>query len=992
MANPYSYLNNFNEPLYSPDFGLISQALQFKQSNLNLNRANLQKYYDDTVQSIQVIKDVDKNYVNQRISAVTNLANQYASQDLSSPGLSTALQSDISLILDDTVKNAVTSTAVFKAEQKAWNDFKEKNPDDYSQINYEFSQRNTMDYLNDPNVGAKYNGGGGVIPYTDVDAKINKFLPGYLKDRGIEQRISSSGNPYFYDTVKRKNITKDEVLLGVNAVLSDKDRNQLSINAWGTFQTFEDSQVRDLYNNFRSDKIQEVNDSIKELQLSLKSPYFTKQQKVQIQENIGLLNQRNKELNKTTFAGVGRDSATNSIYMDGYMSKFANAYSVDNQILEQTRTLDKVEFEKMKQAHEVNKLTIQQLSKAKETKLLGILAGSPTSIDQTATELEDLDDPFHQLNQNLDENYSTLKNQGLLPDRFDDDTDMEGLITDLYNFSGILQRDAAGNLTGKFRGKNINEEQSLQLLQLADDYKKVYLTNKEEITNLDAKEEELYKWRRDSELFTSANLSDFKFKVSTEEYVDEEGNTQSRLKVAPKSSQDLTYSQLAIKDRNGESLTKDEKETLKLYRKYDFGISGGRSSDTEANKTRTNNYFRDLAGRYEKGNLFLPRTLEETETWGVTALAGGVTMEEKYPYSFTSGLEQKGLERIANKFYNGKFPYIPGEGLLSDGLPDEFDSMLDKIVQDPDYVFTSEDFDIARKNMRIFMSSTIGSTFVQDSSYGDIGSGDIAIKVEGSVFLSKPVATFENFYTEKVESALEFGQELTKFQLGVQDFTFTFDNTKKVKQQEILNTLNTESGKNLVLGKESVLRIKIDKEGTSTVTGLFKEVDEEGKLKNVQFTKDNSLSLSAEGAAKHGIEFRLELATTYDTTLGEEASQLVAPVPFSYEQDQIIDDFFKESLRINGIQYNQDIANILEEYKKSTQVRLYPNNKTGQYHRQIIYPDQEVEDISIGSSRLQLNQVQNLMQASSQIFNDQNMLNVFLNKLLSEITAQTISE
>ena len=83
MANTHSLLNNFDEPLYSPNFDLIKTALTYKQGVLNTNREALDKYYQDQVAEIDVLKSQDKDYANQRLSALTDMVNQYANQDMS---------------------------------------------------------------------------------------------------------------------------------------------------------------------------------------------------------------------------------------------------------------------------------------------------------------------------------------------------------------------------------------------------------------------------------------------------------------------------------------------------------------------------------------------------------------------------------------------------------------------------------------------------------------------------------------------------------------------------------------------------------------------------------------------------------------------------------------------------------------------------------------------------------------------------------------------
>ena len=80
-------------------------------------------------------------------------------------------------VVDDNVKNAVISTRIYKSEQASWGKLKETSPEKYSQTNHAYAQQGADAWLSDGSTGSKYQGGGGVIEYVDVQGKLAKRNP-----------------------------------------------------------------------------------------------------------------------------------------------------------------------------------------------------------------------------------------------------------------------------------------------------------------------------------------------------------------------------------------------------------------------------------------------------------------------------------------------------------------------------------------------------------------------------------------------------------------------------------------------------------------------------------------------------------------------------------------------------------------------------------------------------------------------------------------------
>ena len=91
MASSYSSINDYsNLTLYTPDYNLLQTALQYKQGQLDQNRAKLQQVRDQ-FGALDVVKDEDQKYLDDRLQKVTEITNKYAGLDLSSDALTNSL-------------------------------------------------------------------------------------------------------------------------------------------------------------------------------------------------------------------------------------------------------------------------------------------------------------------------------------------------------------------------------------------------------------------------------------------------------------------------------------------------------------------------------------------------------------------------------------------------------------------------------------------------------------------------------------------------------------------------------------------------------------------------------------------------------------------------------------------------------------------------------------------------------------------------------------
>lgn len=585
MANAYSILNNFDAPLYSPDFQSISKALTYKQNKLDMNRAALDQMYDQ-ITDLDILKEQDKDYANKRISAVTKLVNQYANQDLSNDGLVKNLQSDLTQILDDNVKNAVYSTAVYRAEEAEWDKLKEDSPEKYADQNYWFAHKGFNNYMSDGKVGSKYKGGGGIIEYQDVAAKINKNLPKMLKDKGVNVQLNEYGE-YYWDKTKTKDISEADVMSAVQASIGDKDWQQLQINANYNYKNHSDTDMIKMYDNQKDSKIKNVNAEIKKLDKALATNIPSSYKDSYKAQKSQLESYRNS---LTTGKTPSRGSIENSLYNDQFFAPFKDTYSVhqvtERSLIKNDVSLKQLDFEidlakmdrKHDQAKEILALENMYSNKGASTnsKVVGgggiTAEGTATPEDiipvETTLEAEEVKPHYSQLQDATDGLMKGLTAQGVLPDMYTASEDRDQAMSIITTFNGIPQGKSAdgtkdiytiGFENGKSKTLELTPAQAEDMMELNKSMKVLSDTENRMVQEIDSSIQTFKTDLIKADDVDSNNLLGFNYRVKTTSNGDK--------KLVPVGT-DATFKfgtliQKAKKDP--ESLSDDERETLDLY-------------------------------------------------------------------------------------------------------------------------------------------------------------------------------------------------------------------------------------------------------------------------------------------------------------------------------------------------------------------------------------------------------------------------------------------
>lgn len=573
MASAYSILHNYQQDLYTPNFELISSALQYKQQSLNANRQKLQTLRDQ-FSFLDVAKEQDQEYLENRLQTVTDEVNKYSALDLSSNYLTDQLVDNMGSVIDDRVKNAVVSTRIYQSEQAAWSKLREDNPEKYSQVNHAYASQAPNAWLNDEQIGSKYRGGGGVIEYQDVQGKLSEKIPEIAKNLKAEWVELSGGGGYFRDVVTKERVSRGALETAMDGLLNEQDKRQLQINAWGQYDNMTDEQLESVYTKHFSPKIESLESNIKSLQgvISSTDDPALKEQRGEL---LSFYQDQLKTIQENDFRNItskyGREAAYQSLYDNQFRSNYLDTYSYadritkiatyDNDVETRNHEYKLANLKRM----ESNELFDRQI-KLRELELKELEAsgagnsstakpGDPGYVPPIQGEVTTgYEDAIPKIQQHFEKEQKILK----------DTQNLFGVdnLVDTRELAKVFNEGFAGKEFIEFKGKKINVQENLSLLL---DYKNNILNQspaeKEAFIQLSSSlDKSLNSIRRiaqgdnpDWDAYSSTPRFNFRFTK------DEETGTMRRVEIRGENFNN--YAQLLEK----EVLTEAEEYTLGVY-------------------------------------------------------------------------------------------------------------------------------------------------------------------------------------------------------------------------------------------------------------------------------------------------------------------------------------------------------------------------------------------------------------------------------------------
>lgn len=213
-----------------------------------------QRRYDEGIQKIQtqidsvagldVIRDIDKNYLQSKLNTLGNNLKTVAAGDFSNYQLVNSTSGMISQIAKDPiVQNSVIST---QRVRKSLNDKEIANKNGKGSVENDWWLDKDIDkYINDPNQNASFSGG--YIEYRDIKPKMLEVLKSLHesgKDEQVPWVVGADGQPDYNQTAEVmvekgwKGITSGQIENAIRASFDQNDLRQMFISGQYQFKNY----------------------------------------------------------------------------------------------------------------------------------------------------------------------------------------------------------------------------------------------------------------------------------------------------------------------------------------------------------------------------------------------------------------------------------------------------------------------------------------------------------------------------------------------------------------------------------------------------------------------------------------------------------------------------------------------------------------------------------------------------------------------------------
>lgn len=235
MASQYSILRQY-APYVSPyNIDLVKDVMMYKQQKVDAAREKIYTQVD-YLMGQEIDKPEARAYMEDKMSGViANINQKFEGVDLSSDGVTRAIQGEISSVLDDTVINAIAGTKEGRRVMKEIESIKQNHPELYSPINEWHALGPYYKWRSDGKAGSRL-GGLHYSPYVDYTKEINKLVSDFRKNNEGKKiqttEYDVKGNPTGgIIEVNVDELTDSQIRNFVSANLSENMRNQMRIEA-----------------------------------------------------------------------------------------------------------------------------------------------------------------------------------------------------------------------------------------------------------------------------------------------------------------------------------------------------------------------------------------------------------------------------------------------------------------------------------------------------------------------------------------------------------------------------------------------------------------------------------------------------------------------------------------------------------------------------------------------------------------------------------------
>ena len=331
-------LTNFNPYVQQLPVDAMREVGMYKQAKYDEGVQKIQTTIDN-IAGLDVIRDVDKGYLQSKLNELGNNLKTVAAGDFSNFQLvnSTAGMAN-AIAKDDKVQNAVMSTAKYRKEA-AFMESQRKEGKGAIENEWDFKSAANK-WISSSNLEEGFNAN--YTPYIDVNKKwmeVMKTLHSDLSEQDVPYVRNSDGSIDYTKTaaamqrMSKETVSSAKIENALRSSLTPDELNQLSISGRYQFRDYDTPEKLAVYSQTRFKSQIELNDDrIKELtglrNLSTSNPETQKNAQKIIdslaEKNITLQKQLSEELDMIK---ANPDQAKAVIYKNGAIEQFANGYA-----------------------------------------------------------------------------------------------------------------------------------------------------------------------------------------------------------------------------------------------------------------------------------------------------------------------------------------------------------------------------------------------------------------------------------------------------------------------------------------------------------------------------------------------------------------------------------------------------------------------------------------------------------------------------------------
>lgn len=231
MATSYKSTPFRSSPYLPPlDMNLFSRVMEVKQQQFNAGAARTQGMIDK-LGTLDVMRGVDRDYLNGKINGIVDQINNLGGVDFSDMNVSNQIEGLGSDVYgDDKITNAISSTSSVRNLVKTYNDFK-TNPKlkgMYSQVNEAYDMKAVNAYMQNGEVGAAYHGPNTATPYYNY----KKDLSDAIEKVKADKNVTMTDNGLYWSKTTHEFISPDRIVAMANDLLTPDAAAQMKRDSW----------------------------------------------------------------------------------------------------------------------------------------------------------------------------------------------------------------------------------------------------------------------------------------------------------------------------------------------------------------------------------------------------------------------------------------------------------------------------------------------------------------------------------------------------------------------------------------------------------------------------------------------------------------------------------------------------------------------------------------------------------------------------------------